>query len=193
MNFSTDSQVYRVSFSVPIPFLRSSFQTYLHLLILQIFLILLLHLFQILILNLFHHLPVLMSIQKDILLCNLLLHPMSIPTYVSPTIHHISGSISKIHSSKAFSPIASPVLEISTNQHASLGARQINHVDRYGNWHYCLTAMACTLPPIPRKYEEAINFVHVKEWKAAKDAEFDALIANDTWKLRLLPQGHQPI
>ena len=35
--------------------------------------------------------------------------------------------------------------------------------------------------------------IHAKEWKAAMDAEFDALIANDTWELRLSPQGRQPI
>jgi hypothetical protein len=53
--------------------------------------------------------------------------------------------------------------------------------------------MAGTLPPVPKTYEEAVNSVHAKEWKAAMDAEFDALIANDTWELRPLPPGRQPI
>ena len=53
--------------------------------------------------------------------------------------------------------------------------------------------MAGTLPPVPKTYEEAVNSPNAKEWKAAMDAEFDALIANDTWELRPLPLGRQPI
>ena len=53
--------------------------------------------------------------------------------------------------------------------------------------------MAGTLPPVPKSYDEAIASPHAKEWKAAMDAEFEALLANDTWELRPLPPGRQPI
>ena len=53
--------------------------------------------------------------------------------------------------------------------------------------------MAGTLPPVPKTYEEAINSPNAKEWKEAMDAEFQALLTNDTWDLRPLPPGRQPI
>lgn len=105
------------------------------------------------------------------LVVNIPLHPMSVPTDESPTCHHISGFISTIHSSEASSPSASSVPEISTSQHASLGARPINPPDRYGDWHYSFTAVGGTLPPVPKTYEETINSLFMlKEWKAAMDA-----------------------
>jgi hypothetical protein len=45
----------------------------------------------------------------------------------------------------------------SSNQSTSLGHRPINPPNRYGDWHYSFTAMAGTLPPVPKSYEEAIN------------------------------------
>ena len=81
----------------------------------------------------------------------------------------------------------------SSNQPTPLGQRPINPPNRYGDWHYSFTAMAGTLPPVPKSYDEAINSPHAKEWQAAMDAEFEALIANDTWELRPLPPGRQPI
>ena len=101
------------------------------------------------------------------LVVNIPLHPMPVPTDGSPTGNPISGSISTIQSFAASSPSAPSVPEISTSQHAALGARPINPLDRYGEWHYySFTAIASTLPSVLKTYDEAINFVHAKEWKA---------------------------
>lgn len=92
------------------------------------------------------------------------------------------------------SPSSDPTeSEDSISQSASLGNRQINTPTRYGDWYYSFTAMAGTLPPVPKSYEEALKSPNAKEWKEAMDAEFQALIANDTWELRPLPPGRQPI
>ena len=77
--------------------------------------------------------------------------------------------------------------------HEPLGRRNINPPNRYGDWHYNFTAMAGTLPPVPKSYEEALKSPNAKEWRAAMDAEFEALISNDTWELRPLPPDRQAI
>ena len=125
------------------------------------------------------------------LIVDIPIHPVPSPTVDSPP--HQANPASPLHLSD-ISPSSDPLpSENSTNPTQSLGARPINPPNRYGDWHYSFTAMASTLPPVPKSYEEAINSSHAKEWKAAMDAEFEALIANYTWELRPLPPGRQPI
>ena len=98
----------------------------------------------------------------------------------SPISNPIPGPIYIIHSFKASSPFDPSIVKISTSPHASLGFRPINPPNRYGDWHYSFIDMANTLPLVSRTYDEAINSIHAKEWKAAMNAKFDALTANDT-------------
>ena len=78
-------------------------------------------------------------------------------------------------------------------QNESLSRRPINPPNRYGDWHYSFTAMAGTLPPVPKTYEEALKSPNAKEWRAVMDAEFESLISNDTWELQPFPPGRQAI
>lgn len=61
--------------------------------------------------------------------------------------------------------------------------------DRYGVLALQFHSHGWYFTPVPKTYAEALKFVHGKEWNDNMDAEFDALIANGTWELRLLPQG----
>ena len=45
----------------------------------------------------------------------------------------------------------------------------------------------------PRTIDEALKGDHAKEWKAAADSEYDSLMANETWELVELPEGHKAI
>ena len=45
---------------------------------------------------------------------------------------------------------------------------------------------ACQIMEL-KTMEEALSSDHAKEWKAAKDSEFDSLIESETWKLVELP------
>ena len=119
------------------------------------------------------------------------LPPATSPQEESPPTH--ANTNSPNHSSANSSQSAPLFTEQSTTASDTLGARPINPPNRYGDWHYSFTAMAGTLPPVPKTYEEALNSPHAKEWKAAMDVEFEALLANDTWDLRPLPPGRQPI
>ena len=132
------------------------------------------------------------------LVVDLPIHPDTSSTGDSTTPQEATDSTDHMNhlnnQSSESSPSSDSVFsEQSTTQSAPLGARPINPPNRYGDWHYSFTAMASTLPPVPKSYEEAISSSHAKEWQAAMDAEFDALISNDTWDLRPLPPGRQPI
>ena len=113
-------------------------------------------------------------------------------TINDPPLHQSASDPIIVHDNISI-PSAPDAPVNSSNQPTPLGQRPINPPNRYGDWHYSFTAMAGTLPPVPKSYDEAINSPHAKEWQAAMDAEFEALIANDTWELRPLPPGRQPI
>ena len=118
-------------------------------------------------------------------------HQLPNPIVDSPLNQSLSDPLIPLAN---LSPSSDPTeSEDSTSQSASLGNRQINTPTRYGDWYYSFTAMAGTLPPVPKSYEEALKSPNAKEWKEAMDAEFQALIANDTWELRPLPPERQPI
>ena len=122
------------------------------------------------------------------LIVDIPIHPLPNPIEDSPPHQSLSEPLIDL------SPISEPgESETSPTQSSSLGQRTINPPTRYGDWYYSFTAMAGTLPPVPKTYEEAINSPHAKQWKEAMDAEFQALLANDTWELRPLPPGRQPI
>ena len=121
---------------------------------------------------------------------------VDIPLHLLPVQHAESpphDSVSDAPNSQELVNSATTEPVNSSNPLAPLGSRPINPPNRYGDWHYSFTAMAGTLPPVPKTYEEAVNSPHAHEWRAAMDAEFEALIANDTWELRPLPPGRQPI
>ena len=45
----------------------------------------------------------------------------------------------------------------------------------------------------PQTIEEALKSDQAREWKSAADAEYESLMANDTWELVELPSGRKPI
>ena len=71
--------------------------------------------------------------------------------------------------------------------------RGVNPPIRYGDWYYAFSAMAGTLPPVPKTYKEALQSSFAKQWQAAMDEEFHSLITNKTWRLTNLPQGRKAI
>lgn len=79
------------------------------------------------------------------------------------------------------------------NSHPTLNRRGVNPPVRYGDWYYAFSAMAGTLPPVPKTYKEAINSPFASQWKAAMDEEFNSLITNKTWRLTALPPGRKVI
>ena len=124
------------------------------------------------------------------LIVDIPVHPLPNPIVDSPN-QSLSDPLIPLIALSPSSDSLAP--EDSLSQSAPLGNRQINPPARYGDWYYSFTAMAGTLPPVPKSYEEALKSPNAKEWKEAMDAEFQALIANDTWELRPLPPGRQPI
>ena len=136
------------------------------------------------------------------LIVDIPVHPLPDPIVDSPPNQFLSDSLippadishtpDTLDHSTSQSASQSDTLD-STSQSASLGHRPINPPTRYGDWYYSFTAMAGTLPPVPKSSEEALKSPNAKEWKEAMDAEFQALIENDTWELRPLPPGRQPI
>ena len=93
---------------------------------------------------------------KRHLVVNIPLHPMSVPTDVSPTDNPIPGCIPPIHSSEASSPSASSVLKISTGQHAE--ARPFNPPDHYGDWHNSFTATVGTFASSTKNVRRSYQF-----------------------------------
>ena len=41
--------------------------------------------------------------------------------------------------------------------------------------------------------KEVLASDHTKEWKIAADSEYESLMANETWELVELPEGHEAI
>ena len=66
---------------------------------------------------------------------------------------------------------------------------------RYGLDEYEVNHYACNVVEIdePANLKEAANSPFSKEWKIAADAEYQALIENNTWDLAKLPEGKTPI
>ena len=87
----------------------------------------------------------------------------------------------------------SPEAVSEESNHPTLNQRGVNPPVRYGDWYYSFSAMAGTLPPIPKTYQEAIHSPFAAQWKAAMDEEFDSLITNKTWRLTTLPPGRKVI
>ena len=76
---------------------------------------------------------------------------------------------------------------------SSLSRREVHPPIRYGDWYYAFSAMAGTLPPVPKSYKEAIESPYATQWRAAMDEEFNILITNKTWRLTTLPPGRKAI
>jgi enamine deaminase RidA (YjgF/YER057c/UK114 family) len=71
--------------------------------------------------------------------------------------------------------------------------RQVKPPVRYGEWYYAFSAMAGTLPLVPKTYQEAIDSPLAEQWHQAIDEEFDNLIMNQMWKLTSLPPRQKAI
>jgi len=76
---------------------------------------------------------------------------------------------------------------------STLSRRGVNPPVRYGDWYYAFSAMAGTLPPVPKTYKEALQGPFASQWQAAMDEEFHSLITNKTWRLTRLPPGRKAI
>ena len=74
-----------------------------------------------------------------------------------------------------------------------LSRRGVNPPVRCGGWYYAFSAMAGTLPPVPKSYKEALQSSFAPQWQVAMDEEFNSLITNKTWKLTHLPLGRKAI
>jgi hypothetical protein len=72
-------------------------------------------------------------------------------------------------------------------------ARHRNQPQRYGEWFYSFSAMAGTLPPVPKTVAEALASPYRKKWMDAMDSEYGSLLANETWTAVSLPPGRKPI
>ena len=76
---------------------------------------------------------------------------------------------------------------------STLSRRGINPPIRYGDWYYAFSAMAGTLPPVPKTYKEALQGPFASQWQATMDEEFHSLITDKTWRLTNLPPGRKAI
>ena len=74
-----------------------------------------------------------------------------------------------------------------------MSCRPINPPSRYGDWYYSFSAMAGTLPSVPKTYKEAMESPLAHKWKEVCDEEFDSLLTNHTWRLTHLPEGRKAI
>ena len=106
-------------------------------------------------------------------------HDYSNPNQNRPVSPHMVPGASTSHST------VSPYTE--------LPRRNVNPPTRYGDWYYAFSAMAGTLPPVPKSYKEALQSPFATQWKAAMDEEFHSLILNKTWRLTNLPPGRKAI
>ena len=76
--------------------------------------------------------------------------------------------------------------------------RAHNPPDRYGSWvshiatceHFAYNV--CQVSE-PKTIDEALAGPHAREWKAAAESEYKALMENDTWDLVELPEGRQAV
>ena len=103
-----------------------------------------------------------------------------------------SGNPVTSHTVTGSSPQISPVTQV-VNSSSSMSRRHINPPIRYGDWYYAFSAMAGTLPSVPKTYKETIHGPFATQWKAAMDEEFHSLITNKTWRLTNLPPGRKAI
>ena len=90
-------------------------------------------------------------------------------------------------------PESSTVLVSVVSSSSTSSRRGVNPPIRYGDWYYAFSAMAGTLPPVPKSYNEALQGPFASQWKAAMDEEFHSLITNKTWRLTNLPPGRKAI
>ena len=95
------------------------------------------------------------------LIVDIPVHQIPLQIDAPPSPPSVSETLNVPDNSSLSSDTIAPVN--SSNQSASLGSRPINPPNRYGDWHYSFTAMAGTLPPVPKTYEEAITSPHAKE------------------------------
>jgi hypothetical protein len=72
-------------------------------------------------------------------------------------------------------------------------ARQRHQCQRYGKWFYSFSAMAGTLPSMPKPVTEAMSSPNRQQWKEAMDSEYNSLLENNTWTVLPLPSNRKAI
>ena len=90
-------------------------------------------------------------------------------------------------------PESSTTNSVEASSSSTMSRREVHPPIRYGDWYYAFSAMAGTLPPVPKSYKEALQSPCATQWRAAMDEEFNSLITNKTWRLTTLPPGRKAI